>query len=81
VGQRTARADVVIMRRRSGDQVDGCESLLRDVMDADQLPWVVLFASALELRGRRRRARRIAYLADAYRQLFPQPGRAGRRVQ
>ena len=61
----------MIGRRRSGDTVDGCEELLRDVMAEELLPWHVLFASALELRRRRARARRIAELAAAYRELFP----------
>jgi hypothetical protein len=60
-----------MIRRRSGDQVDGCDALVGDVMPAEHLPWVVLFASGLELRRPRARARRIRELAVAYLTLFP----------
>lgn len=61
----------VLIRRADGDMVDGCDGLLRDVMPEEHLPYVVLFASALELPDGRRRRRRILELAAAYRALFP----------
>jgi hypothetical protein len=51
--------------------VDGCEDLLDQNVPPEHLPYVVLFASALGIRNERRRARRVAHLADAYRRLFP----------